>query len=430
MRSLRICIVTPGALGSNPRTVKEADALQEAGHNVTVISTRTLDLVDQRDEDILVRSKWQTRRLDLRNRTMWHMLRAKQRAHAKAFALTGRARSADLGFSPFTAPLMAAAKAVAADLYIAHYPAALPAAVSAARHHAAAYAFDAEDFHPGDRPAAAEYAAEQSMLRAIEENYLPGCVYMTAASPGIADAYAETYRILRAQVLLNVFPRSHAPKTATPTGTAVPGPSIYWFSQTIGPHRGLECAVEAIGLARSLPHLYLRGTPADGFLHLLEDIAAKSGASGRLHVLAPVIPSEMERLAAAYDLGLIAETDHTLNRQIALTNKLFSYFLAGLPTVASDITAHRAIAAEAAPAVRLFSTDDAKSLAAVMDTLLQDPVQLSLLRATAFELGQARYNWDTEKLLLLDLVDNLSLQQPSARTVERRASPLPIDFSR
>ena len=30
-RKLRICIVTPGALGSNPRVVKEAQALHEGG---------------------------------------------------------------------------------------------------------------------------------------------------------------------------------------------------------------------------------------------------------------------------------------------------------------------------------------------------------------------------------------------------------------
>ena len=42
----RICIVTPGALGSNPRVVKEADALVRAGHDVHVIATRSLAVVD------------------------------------------------------------------------------------------------------------------------------------------------------------------------------------------------------------------------------------------------------------------------------------------------------------------------------------------------------------------------------------------------
>ena len=33
----RICLVTPGNLAANPRIVKEADALQEAGYEVTAV---------------------------------------------------------------------------------------------------------------------------------------------------------------------------------------------------------------------------------------------------------------------------------------------------------------------------------------------------------------------------------------------------------
>src|SRR5262245_38024012 len=40
----RIAIVTPGQIGSNPRVVKEAEALHEAGYTTTVIATRALDL--------------------------------------------------------------------------------------------------------------------------------------------------------------------------------------------------------------------------------------------------------------------------------------------------------------------------------------------------------------------------------------------------
>ena len=195
-----------------------------------------------------------------------------------------------------------------ADLYIAHYPAALPAAAIAAQRHGARYAFDAEDFHLGDTPDGPEYDAQRQMLRAIEGRYLPGCAYVTAASPGIADAYVEAYDIARPTVVLNVFPRAQAPIRPTPRGTAAPGPSVYWFSQTIGPDRGLECAVRAIGRAQSRPHLYLRGTPAAGFLDHLRKIASEADALDRLHVLPPAAPSEMVRLAAAYDVGLVGRT--------------------------------------------------------------------------------------------------------------------------
>src|ERR1700675_250118 len=34
----RVCLITPGHLATNPRIVKEADALSEAGYDVTVIA--------------------------------------------------------------------------------------------------------------------------------------------------------------------------------------------------------------------------------------------------------------------------------------------------------------------------------------------------------------------------------------------------------
>ena len=177
-----------------------------------------------------------------------------------------------------TPDLVKAARSVRADLYVAHYVAALPAAAQAARLHGTRYAFDAEDFHLGDPPDGPEFDGIRRHAWAIESAYLPGAAYVTAASPGIADAYARAYGIPVPTVVLNVFPRSHAPAAPTDRGSATPGPSVYWFSQTIGGDRGLECAARAIGLARSRPHLYLRGNPES---RLRGPAALRRGRRGR-----------------------------------------------------------------------------------------------------------------------------------------------------
>jgi glycosyltransferase involved in cell wall biosynthesis len=302
---------------------------------------------------------------------------------------------------PIGPDLLRAALDVRAHLYIAHYPAALPVAAIAAQRHQGRYAFDAEDFHLGDFRDGPEYDVQRQMLRAIEGRYLPGCSYVTAASPGIADAYVEAYGIARPTVVLNVFPRAQAACGPTPRGTAAPGPSVYWFSQTIGPDRGLECAVRAIDRARSRPHLYLRGTPAAGFLDHLRTIAAKVSAADRLHVLPPAAPSEMVRLAASYDLGLSGEPGHTANNRLALGNKLFTYLLGGVPAVMSDVPAHCAFVAEAGDAVRLYPVDNPVGLAAALDMLLGDPAALAAARTAAWRLGQEFFNWDVEQAKLL-----------------------------
>ena len=210
---------------------------------------------------------------------------------------------------------------------------------------------------------------------------MPQCLYVTAASPLIADSYAETYGIKRPHVILNTFPLAQAPAGHTPKGGAEPGPSIYWFSQTIGGNRGIECAIRAIGRAASQPHLYLRGALAEGFRNKAIEIAAAGGTAGHVHFLDPAPPVEMERLASHYDLGLASETGESISRQVCLTNKLFSFLLAGVPPLMSATTAQMAFAKEAGLDDLIYPIDDDVALASIIDQLLLNPVHLAGARA-------------------------------------------------
>lgn len=125
----------------------------------------------------------------------------------------------------------------------------------------------------------------------------------------------------------------------------------------------------------------------------------------RLHVLAPAPPREMERLSAQHDLGLVGETGHTPNHRIALANKLFSFLLAGVPVLLSDIPAHRSIAGELGTAARLYTVDEPASLAAAIDDfLLADVAVLAAARSHALAIARQRFNWEREQALLLDSV--------------------------
>ncbi|MEW9307133.1 glycosyltransferase [Labrys neptuniae] len=398
-----ICILTPGQLGSNPRVVKEAHALHEAGFTVTVVAIRMLEGVEPRDQSILREAPFRIERIDLRSRAGWRLRRLGQELAGAAHAASGRRLFSSRAFSVFTPVLMAAASRIAADLYIAHYPPALPAARAAALRFGAGYAYDAEDFHLGewrDGPAA---EPNRSHLRAIEAAALPGCRYITAASPEIARAYAQAYAMYPPQVVLNSFPLSQAPDRPTARGTADPGPSLYWFSQVIGSDRGLECAIKAIARAASRPHLYLRGHVDAPYADQLQSLAQQEGVPERLHFQPSALPGELIRLAANHDLGLCAEPGHTANNAFALSNKLFTYLMAGLPAILSDTPAQRAFAGLHPLATALFTAGDAVSLAASLDSLLQDSARLAQARACAFDLAQKTYNWDREGAIVVDL---------------------------
>lgn len=404
----RVVIVTPGQLGMNPRTVKEATSLHQAGFRVTVVCTRLSSALDQRDSTILGEIDWDVDRVDFGPRPAWWFERglneaARILAAASPF-ISRQPFLAGYAHSPMARRLLAATLRHPADLYIAHYPAALPAAVAAARRHGARFAFDAEDFHPGDLPDEPSSRRPNQWIDAIERNALPRAAYVTAASPGIADAYAERYGIARPTVVRNVFPLTEAPEGPSAGGTVTPGPTLYWFSQVRGRDRGLECALEAIALARTRPHLHIRGAARMGFDQAYLTRAKALGCADRIHFLDPAAPMEMARLAAGYDAGLASETGGTANHRIALANKIFTYILAGTVSMMSDIPAHVAFADEAGDAVRLYRTEDPRSLAAVLDDLFEDPARLARARAAAYALGQTRLNWEAEATLLLKCV--------------------------
>lgn len=404
----RICLISPGHLSTNPRLVKEALSLKYAGFEVTVIHGRFNQWGAENDVAI-AREIGSTTAVPFGPVAASRVTYLRQniiRHGAKLLVRTGRScpTVVETSHHPIVQDIIAATLAQPADLYIAHYVAALPAAAKAAQRYGTLYAFDAEDFHLGVLSDSPENVPEKETVRAIERRYLPGAAYVTAASPLIAEAYAESYGITLPTTILNVFPKRNAPPASSPGGTAQPGPSLYWFSQTIGPGRGLETAVEAISRAASKPHLYLRGIAAPGYRERLCGLALKAGIADRLHFLEAAAPDELERLGSAYDLGFIGELPETINRRIALTNKLFSYILGGLPILASNIPAHSAIAPDFGPAMGLYAVHDPLSLASAIDAILLDPARLAEARAHAWRLGQDQHNWDREQTRFLETV--------------------------
>jgi glycosyltransferase involved in cell wall biosynthesis len=394
-----VCLVTPGHLATNPRLVKEADALYEAGFRVAVVAARFVAWAEEADREFVDRP-WTVRTVAFGPRApllvyLW------QSGLRRLAALLDRHAGARWGvearaFHPAVPALARQARQVRAALYIAHNLAALPAAGVAARRHGARLGFDAEDFHLGELEEGERFRWERSLVRRLEARWLPLCRHLTAASPGIAQAYVREYGVCEPVVVLNVFPLAQAPARPQPP-TVAPGPAVYWFSQTLGPDRGLETAVEALARATSRPHLYLRGAPRADFAAKLQVRAGELGVGDRLHFLPPIRPGQLVADAAAYHVGLAGEEGRCVNSKISLSNKAFTYLLAGVPVVLSDTPAQARLAAELGGAARVYPVGDAAGLAAALDAILGEEGRLQAAREVAWSLGRTRFNWDVEK---------------------------------
>lgn len=404
----RVCLVTQTHVSLNPRLVKEADALTAAGHDVRVVA---LDLVDAhagRDRDLLRGRAWRLEsirvpRRDGRAPIAYHQIAARQKAARALFDAGLHADSiASRALSRYLGPLTRAAAREPADILVAHNLPALPAAARAAQRLGARLAFDLEDFHSAELPDDAGYDRERALVTAIERRYLPRCALLSASSEGIADEIAHRYGVRRPVVVLNTFPLGDREIEPPPPHERMgEGPSLYWYSQVIGPTRGIEQAVQALARLPFAAHLHLRGLIGDGFARTLQDLATSLGVADRVHVLPYAPPDALVALAAQHDVGLAMEQPDTLNRAICATNKLFTYLAAGLAIAATDTPGQRRILESAPGAAFLYPPGDVGALAAGLQRLLSTPSALAAARRASAAAARARFSWEHDAPILV-----------------------------
>lgn len=395
----RICLITPGHIGSTPRLVKAAHALHEAGYQVETVSCSYFSPIQSWDSAVLSNAPWSAHIVPQRQGSLY-----KAKKIASQLALHLRPRSSRAGraviYNERIQSLYRAALRIQADVYIAHCLSALPAAALAAASTGAAYAFDAEDFHPAELMPSAHTASELAVRHVVLEQYLPNALFVTTASPEMAALYYEHFGITAVSVL-NVFP-TETNSTEQQEGS-YQGHRLYWFSQTIGPHRGIEHVLNAVSLTRSRPHIYLQGLISDAYRRSLTRRAASLGIAECLHFLAPVVPTQMITTARSYDIGISAEERHPLNRDICLTNKIFTYLQAGIPSLLSATRSQRALADVLGAAAQCLDFTQSSRVAARIDELLTDTTWRSACGKAAREAAEKRYNWNEEKQVLLHL---------------------------
>jgi hypothetical protein len=402
-----ICLITPGHVSSTPRLAKSADALAEAGYRVRVVTGSPFPPADALDAGVLATAHWDHTPIEGRGgpgRWVRKILRRAARMRIAAGQTPGAGIAARALFAE-SGRLASSAARFPAQLFIGHGIAGLSAAAFAADARGCAYGFDIEDFHDEETEEAMADPVERRARHAVQSNLLPGCRTLTCSAPLICRLYTAIYDV-RPSVILNVFPLSQACSGPVQGATfSEDRPVIfYWFSQTVGPGRGLEKAIAILAAMKTPAELHLRGFVAPHYSGRLRAVAQSAGLRKPLKFLEPGPPNEMARLAGAADIGLSIEESQPLNRDICLTNKIFIYLLAGIPQLLSDTSAQRALAPDLGDAALPCSLARAQETAAMLDQFFADPRRPAAARDAAMELSRRRFCWDVEKHVLLDAV--------------------------
>jgi len=397
----KIVLATTGQPSLNPRLVKEADALAGAGYDVTVIYAYWNDWGSRFDKELISSRKWKAICAggDPQNdRNTYLMSRIRHKVTRFLYNLFGS--DAEKTIARSARYLVNEAQKHSADLYIAHNLGALPAVVKAAKKYDKPCGFDAEDFHRNevsDDPGSPDVKLKSH----IENKYIPQVDYTTASSPQISEAYHKLFPKIAPITILNVFPRE---TSVTEHQLNSGGPlKLFWFSQTIGTNRGLSDILNALNKINSTAfELHLLG-------NCTEQVKAElmAGSAVRIHFHQPMAPEALTKFAAQFDIGLALEPGFSINNNLALSNKIFTYLQAGLCVIASDTKAQHSFM-ETYPAIgQVYPKGDSNALSEILMSYDQHRNELLKAQQAAHSLAQNTLNWETEREKFLAVITDI-----------------------
>lgn len=403
----KIVLITSGQPSTNPRLVKEADALVSNGFEVTVIYQYWAEWATVPDRQLLRSKNWKAIRVGGSPDNGYFEYWRSRIIHRLSRLLTNyfgfKSGLGEIALNRNTYALINKAKNIPASLYIAHNLAALPAAVLASKKNKTKCGFDAEDFHRQEVTDDLNTEAYQ-LVKFIEDKYLPQVDYLTAASPLIAEAYQQLYKYLSPVVLNNVFSSSYIQKVITPSSNIEL--KLFWFSQTIGKDRGIEDAIQAMSLLKkSHISLTLLGSIDQANQNYFSELANEFGlAENQLHFIAPVAPNLIFNMANKYDIGLVLEQTTPLNKDICLTNKLFTYLTAGLAIVASETRAQKEFLKRYSKIGMSYPTGNIEILSNVINSYDHDRKSLHEAKLNALNYAKEELNWEVEQVKFLEII--------------------------
>ena len=409
MSPSRIVLISGNSLCHNPRVMKAATTLARHGYDVHVLGAWLEADLKARDQAMLAQAPFRFEPvLDATLPGYWrtaaHTLRrARRKAANTVYALTGWQSRDQLGYG--IGLLLARARALKADLYIAHSEPALYVGWRLMQdgHRAGV---DMEDWYSQDLLADARAQRPLGLLRRLERELLVKGAYATCPSHAMSEALAAAYGGDPPAVIYNAFP---AAEQSTIDGMRKdrrnPGlPSLYWFSQTLGRGRGLQDLFAGLPLFDRDIEIHLRGRVAPG---MNEWIRSQTPERWRDRVfLHPLVPNEelLSRLAE-HDIGFAGEEPYCRSRDLTVTNKILHYLLGGLAVVASDTAGQREVATQASGAVTLYQPGNPAALARALRTLVDSPDGLARAKAAALQAAEQTFCWERQQQILLHSIE-------------------------
>lgn len=400
----RVVLLTTTHLCKNPRLVKEISALTSAGYNLYVIYWQFSAESIKFDEEITASFP----------KVNFRVIRWLSLKHPERFFYTLLSKTLKFIKKVFKVSILPEqqlwsgylklrqeAVKIQADLYHAHNPGALAAAVFAAKKNHKKTGFDAEDYHRGEIKE--EVSKEKELIITLENKYIPQLSLFITSSPLIQKQYIEHYPDISSICILNVFPKQAGMSSERLSDEYL---NCVWFSQTVGLNRGLAEVISGMNkiTAKSI-RLDIIGYASEGVKKELQKLLGNK--MHQLNFLGTFSTAELDRRLTQYDIGIASERGKDLNNSYALSNKLFSYIKAGLAVLVSDTPAQKLFFESLSECIGfLYSNLETEKISAAFSDWINCPEKLKMHQSNSKKLGYDQFNWEIEQDKFLNAVVN------------------------
>lgn len=271
---------------------------------------------------------------------------------------------------------------ISADLVIAHNPPAFFPAWKWSKKQHIPFALDVEDYHPGE----ANGKAVQQAVTHLMQHLIPLSAYNSYAAPLIQTHTEKLFSTpldsSRNLTIVNSFAGaefvSPIPEESMPEKL-----QFIWFSQFVDFGRGLEKILPVLDEFADQLELTLIGSMRSPFHE--KELANRK----YIRSCDAMTQVELHNSLSNYDVGLALEDGHAdVNRNLCLTNKIWSYLQAGLYILASDTAAQVQFQSTYPKHVQICSLE-AISLKQAVEQLVQQKGMLRKHRQERFASAQS-----------------------------------------
>ena len=397
MKSKRkICIITQAHLCCNPRVLKEALTLSKFGYDVSVVTSGYSKHFFQSDLSLIENHSIKMVYVSDLSKKDLHSFsdRVLKKVGTLLVKYLNIETALALGYGLFR--YYETCKLVNANLYICHQELGTYIGNKLCRLNYKV-AFDIEDWYSKDLLQKAQKERPLKLLQKAESTALKNGIFCSTTSNILAKKLANTYSCELPHTIYNVFESQN--KLTKEQKEYFNPLKLFWFSQTIGPGRGLEQFLNLSKSFKSTLELHLLGNIDISYREHLKLLMPKQH---HLYFHGIVNEQKLAEKIASFDVGLALELTVPVSRNYTITNKFFQYIQSGLPVIVSETEGQNEVFDRFKPGFKLSQNPTNKETSE-LENWLSNPIELQSARKRAIEAAHF-YNWEKESKKFIHLV--------------------------